>query len=167
MLPRHWDAPDCADGMLPACCDGHAARPQELREELGHGGVAHEGGEGHVGAVRDHRHGGGGEPFTACLRLLVVSLLAVCTLNVTLRHRHAVRLESQLLAPSVLLLPCPLRVCQQSVWHGCAQGVSQEKRVVATTGKLDAKRHLSDNAEKLMSFNIVQNLATMLDTVVF
>lgn len=49
----------------------------------------------------------------------------------------------------------------------CAQGVSQEKRVVATTGKLDAKRHLSDNAEKLMSFNIVQNLATMLDTVVF
>ena len=48
-----------------------------------------------------------------------------------------------------------------------AQGVSQEKRVVATTGKLDAKRHLSDNAEKLMSFNIVQNLATMLDTVVF
>ena len=49
----------------------------------------------------------------------------------------------------------------------CVQGVSAEKRVVATTGHLDAKRHLSDNAERLMSINIVQNLATMLDVVVF
>ena len=61
----------------------------------------------------------------------------------------------------------PVRSVHISKVSGCAQGVSQEKRVVATTGKLDAKRHLSDNAEKLMSFNIVQNLATMLDTVVF
>ncbi len=47
------------------------------------------------------------------------------------------------------------------------QGLSAEKRVVASTGHLDAKRHLSNNAERVMSMNIIQNLATMLDVVVF
>ena len=48
----------------------------------------------------------------------------------------------------------------------CA-GASAEKRIVAATGQLDAKRHLADNAGRLMSMNIIQNLATMLDVVVF
>ena len=60
-----------------------------------------------------------------------------------------------------------LCVTSENVQFGAEQGISAEKRVVAATGHLDAKRHLSDNAERLMSLNIVQNLATMLDVVVF
>jgi len=44
---------------------------------------------------------------------------------------------------------------------------SAEKRLVAATGHLNAKRHLADNAGRLMSMNIVNNLATMLNVVVF
>lgn len=38
---------------------------------------------------------------------------------------------------------------------------------VANVGKIDPKRHLSENVVELMSENIVQCLATMLDTVAF
>jgi 26S proteasome regulatory subunit N11 len=47
------------------------------------------------------------------------------------------------------------------------QELAPEKRVVANVGKMDAKKHLEDNVQQLMSANIVQSMATMLDTVVF
>ena len=42
-----------------------------------------------------------------------------------------------------------------------------EKRVVAKAGKTDAKKRLEAGVQQLMSDNIVQCMATMLDTVVF
>lgn len=40
-------------------------------------------------------------------------------------------------------------------------------RAVAAVGKMDAKKHLDQHVQSLMSTNIVQAMATMLDTVVF
>merc|ERR1712196_390800 len=45
--------------------------------------------------------------------------------------------------------------------------LSAEELVVATVGKVDAKKRIEDSVVKLMSANIVQLLGTMLDTVVF
>lgn len=45
--------------------------------------------------------------------------------------------------------------------------VSKSKLVVQRVGKLDPKKHLEQNVQKLMSSNIIQTLGTMLDTVVF
>lgn len=42
-----------------------------------------------------------------------------------------------------------------------------EKLVIANVGKLDAKKHLENDVQKMMSNNIVQTLGTMLDTIVF
>lgn len=42
-----------------------------------------------------------------------------------------------------------------------------EKLVVQKVGKLDPKKHLEQNVQKLLSSNIIQTLGTMLDTVVF
>mmetsp|Transcript_12172 Transcript_12172/g.38542 ORF Transcript_12172/g.38542 Transcript_12172/m.38542 type:complete len:95 (+) Transcript_12172:152-436(+) len=42
-----------------------------------------------------------------------------------------------------------------------------EKLEVANVGKQDAKKHLEENVQALMSTNILQTLGTMLDTVVF
>ena len=39
--------------------------------------------------------------------------------------------------------------------------------LVATVGKVDAKKRIEDSVMQLMSTNIVQLLGTMLDTVVF
>ena len=45
--------------------------------------------------------------------------------------------------------------------------LSAEQLVVATVGKMDAKKRIEESMTKLMSANIVQCLGTMLDTVVF
>lgn len=45
--------------------------------------------------------------------------------------------------------------------------MSKEKLIVQNVGKLDAKRHLEQNVEQLMSTNIDQTLGTMLDSVIF
>ena len=45
--------------------------------------------------------------------------------------------------------------------------LSAEQLVVATVGKVDAKKRIEDAMMRLMSANIVQALGTMLDTVVF
>lgn len=45
--------------------------------------------------------------------------------------------------------------------------LTKDELVVARVGKIDAKARLSANVEKLMSDNIVQSLAAMIDTVVF
>jgi len=45
--------------------------------------------------------------------------------------------------------------------------LTAEQLVVATVGKLDAKKRIEESVIKLMSSNIVQSLGTMLDTVVF
>jgi len=42
-----------------------------------------------------------------------------------------------------------------------------EKLVIANVGKLDAKKHLENDVQKMMASNIVQTLGTMLDTIVF
>ena len=42
-----------------------------------------------------------------------------------------------------------------------------EKFQIDQVGKLDAKKHLEDDIQMVMSDNIVQCLGTMLDTVVF
>ena len=44
---------------------------------------------------------------------------------------------------------------------------SAEQLVVATVGKVDAKKRIEDATMRLVSANIVQCLGTMLDTVVF
>ena len=44
---------------------------------------------------------------------------------------------------------------------------SAEKFQIDQVGKLDAKKHLQEDIESVMSSNIVQCLGTMLDTVVF
>ena len=45
--------------------------------------------------------------------------------------------------------------------------LTAEQLVVATVGKLDAKKRIEESVIKLMSANIVHCLGTMLDTVVF
>jgi len=45
--------------------------------------------------------------------------------------------------------------------------LSASELVVATVGKMDAKKRIEDSMTRLMSANIVQALGTMLDTVVF
>jgi len=45
--------------------------------------------------------------------------------------------------------------------------LTAEQLIVATVGKMDAKKRIEENVIKLMSSNIVQCLGTMLDTVVF
>ena len=45
--------------------------------------------------------------------------------------------------------------------------LSAEQLVVATVGKVDAKKRIEDSVLELMSTNLVQLLGTMLDTVVF
>ena len=45
--------------------------------------------------------------------------------------------------------------------------LSAKELVVATVGKVDAKKRIEDAMLRLMSANIVQSLGTMLDTVVF
>jgi len=45
--------------------------------------------------------------------------------------------------------------------------LSANELVVATVGKVDAKKRIEDAMMRLMSANIVQSLGTMLDTVVF
>ena len=45
--------------------------------------------------------------------------------------------------------------------------LTAEQLVVATVGKIDAKKRIEDSVMQLMSTNIVQLLGTMLDTVVF
>ena len=42
-----------------------------------------------------------------------------------------------------------------------------EKFQIDQVGKLDAKKHLQEDIESVMSSNIIQCLGTMLDTVVF
>merc|ERR1719263_2044455 len=45
--------------------------------------------------------------------------------------------------------------------------LTAEELVVATVGKMDAKKRIEESMVKFMSANIVQSLGTMLDTVVF
>jgi len=45
--------------------------------------------------------------------------------------------------------------------------LSKEKLAISNVGKLDPKRHLSQDIEKLMTNNIIQTLGTMLNTVTF
>jgi 26S proteasome regulatory subunit N11 len=43
----------------------------------------------------------------------------------------------------------------------------KEKLVVQKVGKLDPKKHLEQDVEKVMGMNVIQTLGTMLDTIVF
>ncbi len=45
--------------------------------------------------------------------------------------------------------------------------LTKEKLAIHNVGKLDPKRHLGQDVEKLMTANIVQTLGSVLDTVVF
>jgi 26S proteasome regulatory subunit N11 len=45
--------------------------------------------------------------------------------------------------------------------------LTKEKLIVQNVGKLDPKRHLHQDVEKLMTSNIVQALGSVLDSVVF
>ena len=47
------------------------------------------------------------------------------------------------------------------------QKTPPEKLAILNVGKIDAKRRLEENVEKLMTSNIVQCLGAMLDIVVF
>ena len=51
--------------------------------------------------------------------------------------------------------------------HVQEQELTPEKRIVANVGKMDAKKHLEAEVQKMMSGNIVQCMGTMLDTIVF
>jgi len=45
--------------------------------------------------------------------------------------------------------------------------MTKEKLLIANVGKLDPKRHLQQDVEKLMTSNIIQSLGASLDTVIF
>jgi len=45
--------------------------------------------------------------------------------------------------------------------------MTKDKLVIHNVGKLDPKRHLQQNIEKLMTANIVQSLGSVLDSVIF
>jgi 26S proteasome regulatory subunit N11 len=45
--------------------------------------------------------------------------------------------------------------------------LSKEKLAIVNVGKMDPKRHLQQNVEKLMTANIVQTLGGLLNTVIF
>jgi 26S proteasome regulatory subunit N11 len=45
--------------------------------------------------------------------------------------------------------------------------VEKKKLEIQNVGKLDSKRHLQQDVEKLMGSNINQTLGMMLDTVIF
>ncbi len=45
--------------------------------------------------------------------------------------------------------------------------LTKEKLAIHNVGKLDPRRHLAQDVEKLMTANIVQTLGSVLDTVVF
>jgi len=45
--------------------------------------------------------------------------------------------------------------------------LTQEKKAIMHVGKLDPKRHLGQDVEKLMTNNISQTLGSMIDTVIF
>jgi 26S proteasome regulatory subunit N11 len=45
--------------------------------------------------------------------------------------------------------------------------LSKDKLIVQKVGKLDPKKHLEQDVEKLMASNVVQTLGAMLDTIVF
>jgi len=47
------------------------------------------------------------------------------------------------------------------------QTMTPEELIVANVGKLNAKKHLEENVNKLMSSNIIQELGTMVDSIVF
>ena len=47
------------------------------------------------------------------------------------------------------------------------QETPPNEREVANVGKMDAKKHLDQHMHALMASNVVQAMATMLDTVVF
>jgi len=47
------------------------------------------------------------------------------------------------------------------------ENVSKEKLIVQKVGKLDPKKHIEQNVNDLMTYNISQCLGTMLDAVVF
>lgn len=47
------------------------------------------------------------------------------------------------------------------------EGVAPEARVVATVGRMDAKKHLEKHVQTLLSANILQTMGTMLDVLVF
>lgn len=47
------------------------------------------------------------------------------------------------------------------------QTMTHEELVVANVGKLNAKKHLEDNVSQLMSSNIIQQLGSMMDTIIF
>lgn len=47
------------------------------------------------------------------------------------------------------------------------QDTAPNDREVANVGKMDAKKHLDEHMHGLMSTNVVQAMATMLDSVVF
>jgi 26S proteasome regulatory subunit N11 len=44
---------------------------------------------------------------------------------------------------------------------------TEEEVMVANTGKVDPKNHLSQAATDLLDSNILQSMTTMLDTIVF
>ena len=46
-------------------------------------------------------------------------------------------------------------------------GLGPRERAVARAGKMDARKHLDQHLHALMSGNILQTMATMLDTQVF
>jgi len=45
--------------------------------------------------------------------------------------------------------------------------ITKEKLLIQNVGKLDPKRHLQQDVEKLMTANIVQTLGAMIDTIIF
>ena len=47
------------------------------------------------------------------------------------------------------------------------EGLAPEARVVASVGRMDAKKHLDEHVQSLLSSNILQTMGTMLDVVVF
>lgn len=79
-------------------------------------------------------------------------------------HRIFSACKLQVLTPTQEMLSLAK---QYNKWVEEEAGLSKEKRDLAEVGKVNPKKRLQSDVQKLMSDNIDQCLGTMMDTVVF
>ncbi len=75
--------------------------------------------------------------------------------------------QRTLLTPFVLPLPSQTLSDKYAQEVVDEEGLTEEERIVAKAGKMDAKKRLEGDCAALMSANIVQCMGSMLDAIAF
>lgn len=98
--------------------------------------------------------------FFVCFCILLTHTpphhLTHCPIDSSLTHHHTTHIQEML-----ELAKTYNKAIQDE------EKLSKEKLAIANVGKMDPKRHLTQDVEQLMTSNIVQTLGTMLNTVTF